>query len=84
MLVEINFKTDAPKSEIINLKDYGFDTETKWDDLTDEERNEITDSLSEKYCVYCGGTELSYENNLSIYNDEFDDEEIKLIEKLKN
>ena len=32
-------------SEIVDLEDYGHDESTKWCDLSEEEQNDITDSL---------------------------------------
>lgn len=80
MLVKIEFTSTAPKEEIIDLKDYGYDAHIDWEDLTYEQQNEITDSISLEYDVLAGGTPLSFRNNWDIYADCYDDEEIEDIE----
>jgi hypothetical protein len=37
-----------PQDDEIDLEDYGHSPETKWDDLTEEEQNEILDPLRSK------------------------------------
>ncbi len=39
-------------SEIINLEDYGYDENTEWSNLSDEEQYVILDSLREENVVY--------------------------------
>lgn len=53
MKVKINYDSNAPVSEIIDLEDYGFEKSKKWIDLTEEEQIMVTDSLAEQYLVTC-------------------------------
>lgn len=79
MLVRIEFKTNAPKEEVINLCDYGHEIGTKWEDLTEDEQNEITDSLVEEYNVFAGGEDMDLNDNFSDYEDTYDQEELEQI-----
>lgn len=79
MLVKIEYTFTAPSTEIIDLKDYGYDAEKSWEDLTYEEQNEITDSLSIQYDVIAGGEEIQYNGNESYYADYYDEEELEII-----
>lgn len=79
MLVRIEFKTDAPKEEVINLCDYGYEIDQKWEDLTEDEQNEITDSLVEEYKVFAGGEDMDFNDNFSNYEDVYDEDEIEQI-----
>ena len=80
MLVKIEFGSTAPSEETIDLKDYGYDANIDWEDLTYEQQNEITDSLALEYDVVAGGSSLSFRDNSDIYEDCYDDEELKSIE----
>ena len=79
MLVRIEFKTDTPANEVINLCDYGYEIYTKWEDLTEDEQNEITDSLVEQYCVYAGGEDMDFNDNFSDYEDTYNEYELEQI-----
>ena len=50
MKVKITFSIDTTH-EIIDLEDYGYEADTKWDDLTEEEKNEVRDNASEQIIV---------------------------------
>ncbi len=45
MKVEIKFTLNT--SEMIDLSEYGYDEDAKWDDLTEDEQTEILDPLRE-------------------------------------
>ena len=77
MLARIEFKTDAPTEEVINLCDFGYEIDKKWQDLTEDERNEITDSLAEQYIVYAGGEDMDFDDNFSDYEDAYDKDELE-------
>ncbi len=84
MLVTIKYTMDAPCDEIIDLTDYGHDFDKSWDDLTEDEKNIITDSIAEQYCVFAGGTELSFKDNESDYANCYDEEQMKVLEEKFN
>ena len=77
MLVRIEFKTDAPTEEVINLCDYGHEIDTKWEDLTEDEQNEITASLVEQYLVFAGGEGMDFNDNFSDYKDAYNEDELE-------
>jgi len=80
MLVRIEFTMTTPSSEVIDLKDYGYDVTTKWEDLTYEEQCMVTDSVSLEYQVLAGGEDLNYIDNESDYSDYYNDEDLEEIE----
>lgn len=82
MLVEIEFSMTAPKSVVIDLKDHGYEVTTKWEDLTYEEQNEITDNLSLEYDVIAGGEGLDYNTNRDYYESSYDEDELEEIKNL--
>lgn len=79
MLVKIEFGSTAPDEEVINLCDYGHSLTTKWDDLSDEEQNQIKDSLSEKYFVVAGGEGIPCEEYTQEYLEHYNEEELSEI-----
>ena len=79
MIVRIEYTSTAPTEDYIDLKDYGYEAETSWDDLTYEQQCEITDSLCEQYDVIAGGEELDFENNINYYEETYDKEELEQI-----
>lgn len=80
MLVRIEFSSTAPSEEIIDLKDFGYEVETEWDDLTYEQQCEITDSMAMQYDVTAGGDYLSYRDYTSLYKENYSDEELEILE----
>ena len=54
MKVKITYKIVSSHEEI-DLEDYGHEEDVKWSDLSQEEKNEITDSLSEESHVIASG-----------------------------
>ena len=52
MRVQVKFSIDRT-NDTIDLEDLGFEEDTKWSDLTEDEQNEILDSLREEIVIYC-------------------------------
>ena len=50
MKVELSFSI-IKENEIIDLEDWGHDKNEKWDDLIEEDKNEIRDGMSEQVIV---------------------------------
>lgn len=50
MKVRIKYKVST-QTEVISLMDYGYDEETKWSELTEDQQHEIEDSLREQNVI---------------------------------
>lgn len=80
MLVRIEFSSTAPSEEIVDLKDFGYEVETEWSDLTYKQQCEITDSMAIQYDVMAGGDPLSYRDYTYLYQENYNDEELEILE----
>lgn len=50
--MKVQVKFSVPVSiDVIDLADYGYDNETRFEDLSEDEQNEITDSLRDGMIV---------------------------------
>ena len=54
MKVEITFSIDENK-KIIDLVNYGYESHLTWEDLNEDEKNEIRDILTEQMIIECSG-----------------------------
>ena len=51
---ELKFKFSLDKYEAyIDLSNYGFEDNKKWEDLSEDEQNEVRDSLTEQMIIHC-------------------------------
>ena len=46
--------------QVIDLEDYGHESDVSWNELNEEEKNEIRDSLTEQMIIECVGRD--YDN----------------------
>jgi len=54
MKVKLKYRIEVSES-VIDLEDLGYNEDVAWDDLTWEEKNEITDNESIQTVVYVRG-----------------------------
>jgi ribosomal protein S13 len=59
MKAKITFSIEK-YSEIIDLEECGFDESTTWYDLTEDEQNEIRDSVTEQMIIQSTGEHYPY------------------------
>ena len=59
MKAEMKFSIDKEK-EIIDLEDYGHEPDVTWEDLDEDDKNEIRDSLTEQMIIKCSGDNYDY------------------------
>lgn len=54
MKAKLTFRIDK-NNEIIDLEDFGHDENTRWDDLSENEQNEIRDNVTEQMVIQTSG-----------------------------
>jgi hypothetical protein len=69
MRVKLTYTIVGDEEEVIDLKDYGYSSETTWDDLTEDERLEIIEDFEKNCHVSVGGYTDDIDNHEEDYFD---------------
>jgi hypothetical protein len=61
MKAQLTFSIEKHK-EIIDLEEYGYESDVTWEDLSEDEKNTVRDSATEQMHIQCDGDNYSYED----------------------